>query len=83
MPPPIPDVTVGDNPMYMSSDHVVGLAAAAAMPPAGTLTRQFMNPIYDYHEEDDEAEADCAPDYATVWREKAGIINADPEDQAY
>lgn len=82
MPPPIPGVTVGDNPLYMPSDRVIGLAAAG-MPPAGTLTRQFMNPIYDYNEEDDEPETDYAPDPATVWREKAGIINASPEDQAY
>ena len=82
MPPPIPDVTIGDNPLYMSSDCVASLAPAG-MNPAGTLTRQYKNPIYNYHEEDDEPETDYATDYATAWGEKAGIINASPEDRAY
>ena len=49
MPPPI---NVGDNPMYLAADKVPGVSG----PPSSTntLSRQFMNPLYDY--DDDEGE---------------------------
>ena len=45
MPPPI---NVGDNPMYMGADKM------ASGPPSSqnTLSRQFMNPLYDYDEDE-------------------------------
>ena len=73
MPHSIPGVKVAENPMYLSSDRIVSLAAPGVSP-AGNFTRQFMNPIYDCHEEDDEPKTDYAPDYATMWRDKAGIV---------
>ena len=47
MPPPI---NVGDNPMYMGADKV----GAGSGPPSSqnTLSRQFMNPLYDYDEDE-------------------------------
>ena len=46
MPPPI---NVGDNPMYVGSDKL-----ASSGPPSSqnTLSRQFMNPLYDYDEDE-------------------------------
>ena len=46
MPPPI---NVGDNPMYVAADKV-----PASGPPSSqnTLSRQFMNPLYDYDEDE-------------------------------
>lgn len=53
MPPPI---NVGDNPMYVGADNV-----ASSGPPSSqnTLSRQFMNPLYDYDEE--EGKCVCLP----------------------
>ena len=46
MPPPI---NVGDNPMYVGADKL-----ASSGPPSSqnTLSRQFMNPLYDYDEDE-------------------------------
>ena len=77
MPPPIPDVTVGDNPMYMSSDRVPG-ATPGGIAPKGTLTRQFMNPLYDYADEDDD---EPMADYPPVRGMRTAMINTSPEDE--
>lgn len=47
MPPP---VNMGDNPMYVAADKV----PTSSGPPSSqnTLSRQFMNPLYDYEEDE-------------------------------
>lgn len=46
MPPPI---NVGDNPMYMAADKVPSTGPPSSQ---NTLSRQFMNPLYDYEEDE-------------------------------
>ena len=46
MPPPI---NVGDNPMYIGADKVAGSGPPSSQ---NTLSRQFMNPLYDYNEDE-------------------------------
>ena len=67
---------VGDNPMYISSDHVMGSAAVVS---PDTSSRQFINPLYDYNDDENEQED---VDYATVRGDKAGLINTNPLDEA-
>lgn len=61
------DATAGDNPTYMPNDCITG-PLSVNVAADDTTTRQFSNPIYDFHEgEEDGAKADPADcQYASV-----------------
>ena len=54
---PTPNVTVGDNPTYASSGHL--MAAYTATIPPDTSAPLFSNPFYSYKQEEDDTTPVC------------------------